>query len=243
MILRVLLAVLAIWGMTWSKDASAIYMVKTCQTVLVGWDGYEAIYEERCRYENWEGGGDFYDPDPGYGGGGGGGGNYVTCTNIRAERPLNCGNENPGNPADSPSSAVTSAAADSWSFSNYWEPAPAGFDLRFSRIYGCIGGGHGSVNECLLEELRVSTSEPGFESCTACVNFARDLMVSMGASEYRTLDAWLIPILVSQDQLQSVSPPAFSALPAWLRDLITASRAQMDCHDWHNSMSANGCAP
>ncbi|MBP7623306.1 MAG: hypothetical protein KA763_04985 [Xanthomonadales bacterium] len=77
MILRVLIAALAIWGMTWSNEAKAIYMVRTCQTVLVGWDGYEAIYQEQCRYENWGDDGGGYDPDPWYGGGGGGGGSTV----------------------------------------------------------------------------------------------------------------------------------------------------------------------
>lgn len=72
MFLRALIAVLAIWGMTWSKDASAIYMHETCNTVLVGWNGHEAVYELRCTYQNWEWGGGEYDPDPGYGGGGGG---------------------------------------------------------------------------------------------------------------------------------------------------------------------------
>ena len=71
MILRVLIAALAIYGMTWSKVANAIYMHETCNTVLVGWNGHAAIYELRCRYENREdGGGDYYDPDPRYGGGG-----------------------------------------------------------------------------------------------------------------------------------------------------------------------------
>lgn len=77
MFLRILIAVLAIWGVTWSKDASAIYMHETCNTVLVGWNGHEAVYELRCTYQNWEWGGGEYDPDPGYGGGSGGGGDTV----------------------------------------------------------------------------------------------------------------------------------------------------------------------
>ena len=71
MFLRIVIAALAIWGMTWSKEASAIYMHETCNTVLVGWNGHEAVYELRCTYQNWEWGGGEYDPDPGYGGGGG----------------------------------------------------------------------------------------------------------------------------------------------------------------------------
>lgn len=76
MILRVLLlAALATWGMTWSKDANAVINApQTCGTVLVGWNGNEAIFQVLCGYSFWEsgGGGGYYDPDgdPGYGGAG-----------------------------------------------------------------------------------------------------------------------------------------------------------------------------
>lgn len=77
MILRVLIAALAIWGMTWSKDANAIYMVRVCTynptTVCTPDAGCHVDAGEVCRYENWEGGGGGgYNPDPGDWGGGGG---------------------------------------------------------------------------------------------------------------------------------------------------------------------------
>lgn len=56
---------------------------------MVGWDGYEAIYEEQCRYENWEWGGGDYDPDPGYGGGSGGGGTAPVAHYIAIDNPVN----------------------------------------------------------------------------------------------------------------------------------------------------------
>ena len=76
MILRVLLlAALAIWGMTWSKNANAVINApQTCGTVLVGWNGNEAIFQVLCWYSFWEsgGGGGYYNPDgdPGWGGAG-----------------------------------------------------------------------------------------------------------------------------------------------------------------------------
>jgi hypothetical protein len=97
MSLRILIAALAIWGMAWSKDAEAIYMVEICTynpTTVCDNNGCRVDAGERCRYENWEGGGGgYYDPDPIDWGGGGGGAAPVVVDATEGSEAITCSSE------------------------------------------------------------------------------------------------------------------------------------------------------
>lgn len=73
MILRALIAALAIWGMTWSKDASAVLDDGAEQCSYGSTSvGDMTLPQLTCWYvHGYGGGGGYYNPDPGFGGGGG----------------------------------------------------------------------------------------------------------------------------------------------------------------------------
>lgn len=71
MFLRILIAALAIWGMTWSKDANAAAQSNGCRWYNFFVDGAFNYSMYICDGNDGGGGGSGYEPPPIYGGGGG----------------------------------------------------------------------------------------------------------------------------------------------------------------------------
>ncbi len=174
MFLRVLVAVLAIWGASWSREAQAMYMVEVCNTVLVGFNGHEAVYDLECRWENWEYGGG--GGGGGYFGGGGGGGGYSG------------GNQNSGwsmlsaieHQADHPDSATCNADVLARHASanvdvraentrllqeNPWDPYPLRVDDLIKVTYSDGGSEVWRVSSSTFTEMISPIPEPGSHQC------------------------------------------------------------------------------
>ena len=176
----------------------------------------------------------------GYGNGGAsgssgsGGGNYSqTCQSIRGYRPENCDDSDPGNPGDFPNSESSTLVL------NPIMGVSPHLQLAFDRLYGCIGGGYNSVQGCADEIYRET-----YPTCTyqLCFQFSSDLVSVMGTKyidDYvRDSVSWSIAW-----PAQIGITPDFDMFPEWVKELVTRSRAQMDCHNWHDRMQAAGCTP
>jgi hypothetical protein len=250
MILRVLLAVLAIWGMTWASNAHAARMVEVCGTKEVSncqYSGgsYSCNVEivpdySNCWWEDWgygDGGGDGGDSPTPPGGGGGGGGSYATCTNIRSERPLNCGDQDPGNPGDFPDASEAISQFSGLTI-NITSTTP-NWELAITQLHRCIGGGHGSVQSCASEGfLQIG---PGCDS-QLCRELMDDLAIVMGTDFIGSLDPDSFNFSFAYPPQIGIAPD-FDDFPEWMKTLITLAQAQMDCHVWHQKMNTAGCNP
>jgi len=116
---------------------------------------------------------------------------------------------------------------------------PPTLQQAFDHFFGCVGGGHNSVQGCADEVYRETRPTCTYQNCFA---FTDDLVLVMGTNyidDYvRDSVTWSIAL-----PAQIGATPDFDMFPEWVKDLVTRARAQMDCHNWHDRMQTAGCSP
>lgn len=239
MILRALLVTaMAVCGLTWSKEASAVQMVEVCTfhpVTICGPDGTGCYVSGgmQCHLEDWGGGGGNYNPDPDpYYGGGGGSTTSSACLQLRSQRPENCGDAYPGTASDNPRSEP---ALDEF------DPYPANrtrLVLPFRLLYGCIGGYHNSIQGCAGEIFNQFAASCHYPDCWRMLDFLREVQDMPDVSGYLTDTTTFSVALPAQFGVSGGHE-----FPEWFRILIADSRSQTRCALWHNDMQTAGCAP
>lgn len=230
MFARILIAALAVLGITWSRDTQAVQN-QECEWV----DAYvNGVYQYSLYLCSGGGGGSGGNGDTPPDVWNAGGGNYgQTCQSLRGERPDNCDDTDPGNPADFPNSA------DAISIFNPYFGVPPDLRMAFDHFFGCVGGGHNSVQGCAEEIYRETFPTCSYQNCYW---FSDDLLRVMGTAyidDYvRDSVTWSIAW-----PAQIGVTPDFDMFPEWVKEAVSRSRAQMDCHLWHDRMQSAGCAP
>ncbi len=238
MFLRILIAALAIWGMSWSKEAQAVlYVCSTVQTtVCQDGSGCEVKLETDCGSCR-----QYLTPPPPPQPWdhqviiGDGATQEEVCNDVRADRPGNCGDINPGAPQDYPEAdfAVRMFAG--------FNGVPSYISNAIGQLWGCVGGGFNNYQRCASEvanSLNCSYSLPRIDLCQS---LRSDLGIIQDYGFIGGVERDYIDIEFS---LRDISlSPSWDNLPEWFKELVIRSKEQSACHRWHKRMQATRCLP